>query len=455
MTGRNIILLAIDDDPANLELITGALEQEGLEILTATDPLEGLEIMRQRRPNILLTDVAMPGITGMEVLARAMEFDPGIDVVIMTAHYSTDSAVEAIRNGACDYFPKPLSLKVVRERVAKMIDAARERETASELERASVSTYQFHQIVGRSPLMLDLFARIRRVAPHYRAALVVGPTGTGKELIAHALHTANPRASGSFVVCNCAALVDTLFESELFGYVRGAFTGAQQDKIGLFEYASKGTLFLDEIGEMPLGAQVKLLRVLQDHQVRRVGSPTTRNVDVSVVAATNRNLREMVAAKEFREDLYYRLAMVEFSVPSLSRRREDLPLLTRYFLERFSHEYNKTICGLTRRAQLVLANYAWPGNVRELENVLGHACMMADREVLDVRDLPEQLRNVDPSGEEESIPVTMAEMERHHAQKMVGLAGGNKSQAAAMLGIGRSSLYRILGESDNREGEAA
>jgi DNA-binding NtrC family response regulator len=256
MTGRNIILLAIDDDPANLELITGALEQEGLEILTATDPLEGLEIMRQRRPNILLTDVAMPGITGMEVLARAMEFDPGIDVVIMTAHYSTDSAVEAIRNGACDYFPKPLSLKVVRERVAKMIDAARERETASELERASVSTYQFHQIVGRSPLMLDLFARIRRVAPHYRAALVVGPTGTGKELIAHALHTANPRASGSFVVCNCAALVDTLFESELFGYVRGAFTGAQQDKIGLFEYASKGTLFLDEIGEMPLGAQV-------------------------------------------------------------------------------------------------------------------------------------------------------------------------------------------------------
>ena len=435
-------------------MIAAALAQSGLEILTTTDPLKGMDVVRHRHPNIVLTDLAMPGITGMEVLERTIEFDPGIDVVIMTAHYSAESAVEAIQKGACDYLDKPLSVQVLRQRVNKLIEAAHERDRARELERASLSTYQFEGLVGRSPLMLDLFARIRRVAPHYRTVLVSGSTGTGKELVARALHSQNPRATGPFVVCNCSALVNTLFESELFGYVKGAFTGAYQDKVGLFEYAHKGTLFLDEIGEMPLATQSKLLRVLQDHQVQRVGSPTARNVEVSVVAATNRNLRAMVMAREFREDLYYRLAIVELALPSLNQRREDLPLLTHHFLERFSREYDKSIQGLTRRAQLVLANYHWPGNVRELENVLGQACMMTDREVLDVRDLPEHLRIHDAPAGPQEVAISMAEVERWHARRVVEFAGGNKSQAAAILGIARTTLYRILGESEEPETEA-
>ena len=450
----NVVLLAIDDEPGNLKMIAAALAQSGLEILTTTDPLKGMDVVRHRHPNIVLTDLAMPGITGMEVLERTIEFDPGIDVVIMTAHYSAESAVEAIQKGACDYLDKPLSVQVLRQRVNKLIEAAHERDRARELERASLSTYQFEGLVGRSPLMLDLFARIRRVAPHYRTVLVSGSTGTGKELVARALHSQNPRATGPFVVCNCSALVNTLFESELFGYVKGAFTGAYQDKVGLFEYAHKGTLFLDEIGEMPLATQSKLLRVLQDHQVQRVGSPTARNVEVSVVAATNRNLRAMVMAREFREDLYYRLAIVELALPSLNQRREDLPLLTHHFLERFSREYDKSIQGLTRRAQLVLANYHWPGNVRELENVLGQACMMTDREVLDVRDLPEHLRIHDAPAGPQEVAISMAEVERWHARRVVEFAGGNKSQAAAILGIARTTLYRILGESEEPETEA-
>jgi DNA-binding NtrC family response regulator len=442
-----VVLLAIDDEPKDLEVILQAFGRNGLEVLTAGDPRQGMELVRARRPHIVLMDLAMPAVSGMQLLESIVEFDPGIDAVVMSAQYSTESAVEAIQKGACDYLDKPLSVELLRQRVNKLIEVVHKRQRAGELARASLSTYQFEGIVGRNPQMLDLYARIQRVAPHYRSVLVSGPTGTGKELVARALHAQNPRVTGAFVVCNCAALVGTLFESELFGYVKGAFTGAHQDKIGLFEYANKGTLFLDEIGEVPLAIQAKLLRVLQDHRVQRVGSPTTRQVEVSVVAATNRNLRAMVDAKEFREDLYYRLGMVEITLPRLSQRLEDLPLLTRYFLERFNREYGKSICGLTRRAQLLVASYPWPGNVRELENVLGHACMMADQEVLDVRDLPEQLRRpAQPADEEVAIP--LAEMERRHTRRVLEFAGGNKTQAAAILGIGRTTLYRILGESE-------
>jgi len=444
-------LLAIDDEPANLKIVSGALDQEGLEIVTTTDPVEGMQIVRKRHPQIVLTDLVMPGFGGMKVLEEIIEFDPRIDVLILTGHYSSETAVEAIQKGACDYLNKPVSIHHLQQRVSKILAEAQKRARAGELERASLSTYQFENIVGRSPLMFDLATRIQRVAPHFRSVLVSGQTGTGKELVARALHSQNVRATGPFVVCNCAALVNTLFESELFGYVKGAFTGANQDKIGLFEFANKGTLFLDEIGEMPLATQAKLLRVLQDHEVQRVGSTTTRKVNVSVVAATNRNLRSMVIAKEFREDLYYRLAMVEIQVPSLNQRKEDLPLLTRHFLDRFSREYDKTIRGLTRRAQLVLANYSWPGNVRELENVLGHACMMTDQDVLDVRDLPEHLRKEHPPTGPEEASVSMAEMERWHARRVLDMTNGNISKASAILGIARTTLYRILGESEKPE----
>src|SRR5207249_3639585 len=238
----------------------------------------------------------------------------------------------------------------------------------------------FAAMVGHSPAMLEVFHRIRRVAPHFRSVLVTGETGVGKELAAQALHRLSPVASGPFVTCNCSAVVETLAESELFGHVKGAFTGAVQDRIGVFEAANRGTVLLDEVGELSLSAQAKLLRVLQNQEIQRVGSPAVRRVDVRVMAATHRDLRSMVSAQRFREDLFYRLSMVSIKLPSLSQRKEDLPLLERYFLEKFAEQYSKPVRGLTRRAQAVLARHSWPGNVRELENVLGGACMMAEGE---------------------------------------------------------------------------
>src|SRR5712692_5251764 len=362
-----ITLVAIDDNQHSLELLAAALSQDGLEILTATNPQQGLDLVHSRHPQIVLTDLVMPGMSGMEVLERIVEFDPAIDVILMTAHYSTESAVEAIKKGASDYLNKPVSIAALRERIGKLIEGARKRQRALQLEDQLLENAEFEGIIGNSPLMWDVFSRVRRVAPHYRAILVTGETGTGKDLVAQALHRLSPAASGRYVVLNCSAVVETLFESELFGHVKGSFTGATHDKAGLYEHAHGGTLFLDEIGDMPLATQAKLLRVLQNQEVQRVGSLTARKVDVRVVAATNHDLRAAIGEKRFREDLYYRLSMVEIHVPRLAERKEDLPLLERHFISRFAAQYGKEIRGLTPRAQILLARHSWPGNVRELE----------------------------------------------------------------------------------------
>jgi transcriptional regulator with PAS, ATPase and Fis domain len=294
--------------------------------------------------------------------------------------------------------------------------------------------------------MLELFSKIRQIAPHFRTVLLTGETGTGKELVAKALHNLSPGSSGPFVAYNCAAIVETLTESELFGYVKGAFTGATQDKIGAFEFANRGVLMLDEVGELPLQTQAKLLRVLQEQQVQRVGSPHERKLDVRVVAVTNRDLRKMVAERTFREDLYYRLSMIEIRTPALNQRKEDLSLLERHFLRYFAGQYGKQIRGLTRRAQALLSHYSWPGNVREMENILGHACIMAEAEVIDVRDLPESIRqNATASvlGPTQDRPLTLEENQRRYVREIVQRVG-NKVQAADLLGISRTTLYRLL-----------
>lgn len=442
-----IKLLAIDDESASLELIEDALTQRDLEVLTAVDPEDGWRMVRRHHPEIVLLDLRMPKVSGMELLERIVEFDPGIDVILVTGDYSTESAVAAIQKGACDYLTKPFSPSTLRQRVHCLMADARKRHRAQELEGELLETARFEGMVGRSPQMLDVFARVRRVAPHYRVALVTGATGTGKELIANALHQLSPVASNRLVVCNCSAVAETLFESELFGYVKGAFTGATQDRIGLVEYANGGTLFLDEVGDMPLPMQSKLLRVLQNGDVQRVGSPEVRKVDIRVVAATNRDLQAMIAEKQFREDLYFRLSMVEIKLPRLVDRKEDLVLLEQHFLSRFAKEYNKPLRGLTRRAQAVLSRHSWPGNVRELENVIGNACMMAEDEAIDVRDLPESLRQELPlKGAEGEKPLTLAEVEQQHASRVLEWMGGNKVQTARALGISRATLYSILRE---------
>jgi DNA-binding NtrC family response regulator len=442
-------LVAIDDTPESLELITEALSEEPIQIFTSSDPEDGLEMVFHERPQIVLLDLVMPKLSGMEVLDRIVEFDPGIEVILMTAHYSTESAVEAIKKGASDYFNKPISITLLRDRVHKLMEEARHRQRTHELDNELLSASQFEGMVGRSPVMWDLFARIRRVAPHFRTVLLTGATGTGKELAARALHQLSPVSSGRYVVCNCSAVVETLFESELFGYVKGAFTGANQDKMGLFEYAHNGTLFLDEIGDMPMNTQAKLLRVLQNQEVQRVGSLSPRKVDARVIAATNHDLKALISQSRFREDLYYRLSMVEIRTPRLAERKEDLALLEHYFIRKFAEQYQKTIQGLTQRAQIVLARYSWPGNVRELENVLGSACMMVMSEMIDVADLPENMRphGLDTPaaaapgiGAEPDKDLSLEEQERLLLISALERSGGNQSQAARLLRISRDRM---------------
>ncbi len=453
----NIRLVAIDDDAATLELVEEALKAQPLEVFTAQDPQQGLDLVLRERPQIVLLDLAMPKMSGMELLDRIVAAAPETEVVLLTGDYSTDSAVQAIRRGASDYLTKPVPVALLRERIGRYIEQAQQREAALHLENELLRAHQFEGMVGRSPLMLAVFTRVRRVAPHYRTALVTGATGTGKELVASALHRLSPVSGNRFAVVNCSAVVETLFESELFGHVKGAFTGATQDKAGLFEYANGGTVFLDEIGDMPLETQSKLLRVLENGEIQRVGSPVPRKVNVRIVAATNRDLREMIAGKQFREDLYYRLSMVEIRLPRLAERKEDLPLLARYFIDQFAAQYGKTIGGLTPRAEIVLARYPWPGNVRELRSTLGNACMMADGDMIDVQDIPDQLRNrtaKEPAVVDEVLP--LEEMERQYVLRVLESVAGNKVRAAKLLGINRATVYRIVeGGSAGEGGEEA
>ena len=447
-------VVAIDDDEPHLKFVAAFLSQNQVEVFTSTDPNAGLRLIETKHPHLVVADLMMPGMTGMEILEKITNFDPSIEVVLLTGSYSTDSAVQAIQQGACDYLTKPLQGEKLQARIDSLLDELRGRQRCLELENALADSSQFAAMVGRSVPMLEMFRQIRRIAQHFRTVLVTGETGTGKELVAKALHQLSPVATGPFLACNCSTLVEGLAESELFGHVKGAFTGAVQDRIGLFEAANGGTVFLDEVGELSPAAQAKLLRVLQNQEIQRVGSTATRKTDARVIAATHRDLRSMIANLSFREDLFYRLAMVQIKVPSLAERKEDLPLLKRHFLKRFSELYNKPVRGLTRRAELALSRYPWPGNIRELENVLGNASMMTDNEEIDIGDLPEHIRaSKVPASQPESKLVSLHEMEKAHALVVLESVQGNKVRAAELLGISRAKLYRILADSHPESAE--
>ena len=446
-------VVAIDDDPQHLKFIATVLSQENVVVSTATDPREGLALIRKERPHLVLVDLVMPGMRGMEVLERILEFDPATEVVLLTGQYSTESAVEAIQKGAADYLTKPVDVERLHQRVESLISEVRKGQRRVELENELIENSQFAAMVGHSPAMLEVFHRIRRVAPHFRTVLLTGETGTGKELAAQALHRLSPAASGPFVTCNCSTVVETLAESELFGHVKGAFTGAVQDRMGVFEAANGGTVLLDEVGELSPPSQARLLRVLQNQEIQRVGSPATRRVDIRVIAATHRDLASMVKDQRFREDLFYRLSMVQIKLPALAQRKEDLPLLERYFVKRFAQQYDKPVGGIARRAQALLARHSWPGNVRELENVLGSACMMTEGETIDVGDLPEYIRERQSSeAQPEESLATLEQVERIHALRVLESVSGNKVRAAELLGVSRAKLYRILGDNDSPEG---
>jgi len=440
-------LLIIDDDEQTIELIRSALEFPELKIISDTSALDGIESFKEHRPRIVLCDLKLPDMSGMEVLEKILKIDPGVEVILITGHYSSETAVEAIHKGAADYLNKPLNIEHLRSRIGLILEDLRHRSKYHSLMKEVLNVAQFQDMIGRSPAIIEVFSRIQRVGPHFRTALISGDTGTGKELVARALHKMSGAPAEKYGICNCAAVVDTLFESELFGYVKGAFTGALQDKMGLFEYANGGTVFLDEIGDMPLSMQVKLLRVLQNQEIHRVGSPIARKIDVRIVAATHKDLRAMVKEGTFREDLFYRLSMIEIHVPRLSDRLEDLPLLVRHFTEHFAKQFKKPIEGFSRRAQIQLSRYAWPGNIRELENVIGNACMMANGPIIDMEDLSSTICESSAGNriDDESL-VTLAEVQKRYAKNVLSKVKGNKAQASEILGISRATFYKLIAD---------
>jgi len=437
--------LVVDEAPESLQFISDALASERVQLFLASSSEEALRQFEREKPRIVLADFATRGMNGLELMDRVLASDPGTEFVLMAGAEHSETALDAIRLGASNCLYKPLDAANLRLCVHALVEQAIERAKSFRIEQELLRTFQFEGMIGRSPLMLEVFSKIRRIAPHFRTVLVTGATGTGKELVARSLHGLSPVRSAPFAVCNCSALVETLVESELFGYVKGAFTGATRNKQGIFEYANGGVVFLDEVGELPLPAQAKLLRVLQNQEVQRVGSPVPHQVDVRIIAATHRDLREMVAEGRFREDLFYRLSVVEVTVPPLAQRKEDLPLLLRHFIEVYSTLFKKEVSGMTRRAQLRLLAHSWPGNVRELENVISSSCIMAAGTVIDLPDLPETLRTAPPSPEPESEELlTLEELQHRHLVRVLNRVRGNKAQAAEILGVGRNTIYQML-----------
>ncbi len=446
-TQAGFVVCVVDDEKEMVDVLLETLHKLGHDAVGTTDPLEALDHVRTGRCRVLISDIKMPGMDGRTLLEKALQYDPGVQVIFNTGYYSLDSAVDAIRRGAYDYLTKPVDKLRLKKTLDELSEIYSQRRRIRELESQLLVDLNFHGIIGKSPIMLEVFDLSRKVAKHYTNVLIVGPTGSGKELVAQAIHQLSPVAQQRFAVCNCSAIVDTLLESQLFGHVRGAFTGATDTRPGLFEYANGGTVFLDEVGEMSLSMQAKLLRVLQNREIQRVGSPEVRHVDVKIIAATNRDLRAEVLAGRFREDLYYRLNTIQIRVPGLSERLEDIPLLVQFLVKKYNQAYGKQILGLTRRTQTLLLQHAWPGNVRELENIISGAAIRTVTEFIDVVDLPEHLQK--PAGRmgdggDNWRPLPLEEIRKIHIHRVLETCHGNRVRAAQLLGIGRTSLYRYL-----------
>jgi two-component system, NtrC family, response regulator HydG len=449
MSDRRPRLLVVDDEPSMCALVQRFGETQEFEVVSHAGGQALLAELHAIKPDAALLDRNLPEVDGLDILRGIRDVDPDCQVILMTAYATVESAIQAVKLGAVDYLSKPLDFNRLAELLSGVRYGIERRRRLLDADSALASRFEFCGMVGRSPGMQELFDMIRRLAPHARTALITGETGTGKELVARALHKLGPRKDRRFIAFNCSAVVESLFESELFGHTRGAFTGAVDTKIGLFETADEGTIFLDEVGELPAPVQAKLLRVLEYGEVQRVGTSAPRRVNVRTIAATNRDLMAEVAAGRFRQDLYYRLNVVEIHLPPLRLRRDDIQYLTAAFVKEFAARFAKPLAGVSPGAERLLHDAPWPGNIRELRNVIERACMLSEGRILSERDLLAALGGarrvapppvLPPARDAEAAP----ELDRETVEHALQRVGGNRSAAARLLGISRRALYRRL-----------
>jgi DNA-binding NtrC family response regulator len=452
-------LLVVDDDPAIVALVERCASDLGFAVMRESDGRAALAALPVVRPDGAIVDVGLSGVDGLTLLREIKAADPQSQVILMAGSGTIDSAVEAIKAGALDYVSKPLDADRLRDLLLTVRKSLERRETLLRIDADVARQFEFYGLIGRSHGMQDLFDSVRRFAPYARTVLVTGETGTGKELVAKALHRLGPRKERRLITVNCSAVVETLFESELFGHVRGAFTGATDTKVGLFEHADSGTMFLDEIGELPLTLQAKLLRAVELGEVQRVGSLETRRADVFAVAATNRDLRAWSSEGKFRSDLYFRLSTIELHIPPLRDRREDIPYLTASFIREFAGKLNRPIKGITSQAERLLQEAAWPGNVRELRNVIERACILTDSRIVTEREIGTAMNSTPAAaqrqahapqeaaartGDEDPESALMSTAQREQIARVLRQNRGNKAASAKQLGMSRRSLYRWI-----------
>ena len=444
-------VLVVDDDEAHAQALADGLELDGLVCELVHDGRAAIERMERTSFDAILTDLVMKGQGGLEVLAAAQRLQPEAAVLLVTGHGSVETAVDAMRQGAADYIEKPVRLAELRTRLERALETRRLRRDNRELRAQLDERYGLEGIIGNAPPMQRVFDVLRQVSPTTATVLVLGESGTGKELVARAIHNNSPRKDRRFVAMNCAALSEGLIESELFGHVKGAFTGAVAANEGRMVHADGGTLFLDEVGDMPLDTQAKLLRALELREVQPVGGRDVRKVDIRLVAATNQDLEQRVKEGKFREDLLYRLKVVTLRLPSLRERPSDIPLLVDHFLGELARQHGRDVRALSPEARTVLQGYAWPGNVRELRNVVENMVLLARSDVIDLDDVPEPVRSAPRTQRTATAGSSLAgrsleDLERELIAANLAHTGGNRQKAAAVLGIGERTLYRKIRE---------
>ena len=438
--------MVVDDDPVTIDLLHEVLSKEGHDVSTALSGEEAIAQGMDHFFDIVITDVRMGEKDGMEVLRFFKRNAPDTTVIMITAFGSIETAIEAIREGAYDYISKPFKLDEIKFTIQRALEQRRLVQENKHYRRELLDKYQFKNVIGRTPQMFQVYKTIAKVADTKSTVLLCGERGTGKELIARSIHYNSQRNNRTFIPVDCASLVETLIESELFGHVRGAFTGASSAKKGLFEEAEGGTLFLDEVGNLNLSMQSKLLRFLQEHEIKRVGGTESIKVDVRIIAATNQPLEPLIKSGKFREDLFDRLNVVTITLPPLRERKEDIPFLANHFLQKFSEENHKDISHLSPEALEILNRYSWPGNVRELEHTVERAVIFSIHPMILPEDLPKKLFEESKAPEIliPEKPLSLRELEKRYALKVLQETGGNKKKASEILGIDRVTLYRIL-----------